>query len=98
MSKQKPKLGRWDDKPLTTDSLDEVERFKKQALAYVELCKALYEAIESCPHGIPSGHLYAMVMDKMELEQYMSLISVLKETGRIEERFHLLTAVKGEVK
>lgn len=40
--------------------------------------------------GIPSGHLYAMVMDKLSLQAYEAIIRFLKGKNLIEEKFHVL--------
>lgn len=49
--------------------------------------------------SVPSGHLYARVMDKMSLTVYNSCIEILKTAGVVEESGHLLTWIgpaKGE--
>lgn len=58
----------------------------KTALAYV---KAIAEAIQEAKE-IPSGHLYAVLMDKMSLDQYNQIIGILKRTGLVTEDHHLL--------
>lgn len=58
----------------------------KTALAYV---KAIAEAIKEAKE-IPSGHLYAVLMDKMNIDQYNQLIGILKRTGLVTEDNHLL--------
>lgn len=51
---------------------------------------AIEEAGES---GIPSGHLYAMLMSKgMSLDTYNLIINYLKIQDLITEKHHLLTA------
>jgi len=58
------------------------------------LVTVIYEAIkEAGSEGIPSGHLYSMIMDKVSLEIYQEIISVLKDVGKITDSHHLLTAV-----
>lgn len=46
-------------------------------------------------HGIPSGHLYSMMMSfGCSYEVYNHLITTLKETGKItEDGFHLLRII-----
>ena len=43
---------------------------------------------------IPSGHLYAHLMDKIDLETYNSMIQTLKNTGLVKEEFHVLKWVE----
>uniref|UniRef100_A0A6H1ZBW0 Uncharacterized protein n=2 Tax=viral metagenome TaxID=1070528 RepID=A0A6H1ZBW0_9ZZZZ len=45
-------------------------------------------------HGIPSGHLYAMLMGSMDLETYNSIIDDLKVAGTVTESNYLLKSVK----
>lgn len=40
--------------------------------------------------SIPNGELYALLMGKMDLSTYNSLIGILKETGLVKEENHLL--------
>ena len=42
--------------------------------------------------GIPSGHLYAMLMGHINLDNYNSIINVLKKAGKIKESNFLLTS------
>jgi len=44
--------------------------------------------------GIPSGHLYAMLMGHINLDNYNSIISVLKKAGKIKESNFLLTSIR----
>lgn len=39
---------------------------------------------------VPSGHLYAQVMDRMGIHEYNSTISLLKESKLITEEHHVL--------
>jgi hypothetical protein len=57
---------------------------------------AVAEAIRELG-SVPSGHLYAQLMDKMSLETYTAVIQVLKNTKLVEEKNHLLTWI-GPVK
>lgn len=66
---------------------------KKTAL--VETLKALYEAILASG-GIPSGHLYARLMGHMTLDQYNTLIGLLKTYGMVTESGYFLTAIPAE--
>ncbi len=42
---------------------------------------------------IPSGHLYAILMGSLNLDEYQRIISALKKTGLVSESNHLLTWV-----
>lgn len=48
------------------------------------------DVIASAPEGVPDGHLYAMVMDKINLSTYQSIIALLVRQGRITNSNHLL--------
>ena len=52
----------------------------------------VYEAIaEAGDKGIPSGHLYAMLMQYgFSLDIYNTVIGILKQTGKINEQFNVL--------
>lgn len=39
---------------------------------------------------VPSGHLYARLMEFMTLEQYSMIVGTLKRVGLIEEKHNLL--------
>jgi len=45
---------------------------------------------EAGDRGIPSGHLYAMMMHKISLETYHYAIGILKDSGAVSEAFDLL--------
>lgn len=61
-----------------------------QAQALVIAVRAIAEAIQSLGQ-IPSGHLYAQVMGKMNLENYQYIIDILKQAGRVtEDSSHML--------
>lgn len=47
------------------------------------------ESIRSAKE-IPSGHLYAICMNHISLEEYNEIIEMLKRINLIEERFFLL--------
>ncbi len=52
---------------------------------------ALHEAIKTAgPDGIPSGHLYAMLMGKIDLNEYEWLIATMVKAGGITNTNHLL--------
>lgn len=59
--------------------------------AYIALTRVIAEAIRaSAPNGIPSGHLYGLLMPTLSLDQYNDIISVLKQGGLVSESGHLL--------
>ena len=61
--------------------------------ARIEIIKTIYHAIEQTGEmGMPSGHLYARLMDVMTLDQYNSLIDGMIEAGLITRSNHLLKA------
>lgn len=63
---------------------------KEKITSALMVVKAIAEAISEAKQ-IPSGHLYAMVMDKMSLNDYQTIISVLKNAGLITvESSHLI--------
>lgn len=41
--------------------------------------------------SIPSGHLYAVVMEQMNLQQFQVIISILKRAGLVSEANDVLT-------
>ncbi len=60
----------------------------------LRLAELLEAAIkESDEKGIPSGHLYSMLMQSVSLEDYQALIEILKKAGKIKESDYLLTAI-----
>lgn len=61
-----------------------------EAGAAVEIIMAVAEAIRSLK-SVPSGHLYARLMGSLTLDDYQSIIGVLKRTGLVSESGHLLT-------
>ena len=83
--------------PTTTEPLRDT--IKKRTQAILCLCDIYCEAIESATkHGIhgglPSGHLYAKVMEfGLSLETHQFVIQVLKDARKITEVNHLLTSV-----
>lgn len=70
--------------------LDDKE-VRRQAIgkAALELI-VLFAKIVKEAGEIPSGHLYAMVMDKLTLEQYQVIISKLKGADLVVQKNHLL--------
>lgn len=62
---------------------------QKRQEALRQIVLAVEEAIRDAGE-IPSGHLYAALMGVMTLDQYNTIISVLKKAGKIEEKFNML--------
>jgi len=65
-----------------------------QIKATIAVLDILYSSIqEAGTQGVPSGHLYAMLMGKLSLNQYEQLISVLVKSGKVTNQHHLLRCV-----
>lgn len=62
-----------------------------------EIVSVFAEAVKTAGE-IPSGHLYAMVMGKFTLEQFNTIIGVLKDANLITEKNHLLSWVGRDAK
>jgi len=56
------------------------------------MAAAVGEAIRDLG-SVPSGHLYAQLMGRMDLDTYNKLIGLLKQANLVEESNHLLTWV-----
>lgn len=70
---------------------------REQVKALVALATEVYAVIKeatekSSLRGIPSGHLYASLMGKMDIDAYNSLIDLLKAQDLIVEENYLLRA------
>jgi hypothetical protein len=64
---------------------------QQQVAAILRLIQSIADAIqEAGDRGIPSGHLYAMLMHKVSLQTYEYAIGILKDAGAVTEQFHLL--------
>ena len=72
-----------------------MEATAEQKRALVLAVQALADAIRELG-SIPSGHLYARLMDKLSLETYQILIGVLKQAGKVKEENFLLTWIGGD--
>ena len=61
----------------------------------LQIIKAINDAIkEAGDFGIPSGHLYATLMEFMSLESYQMIIDGLVRNRMITNKGHLLKSVK----
>jgi hypothetical protein len=69
------------------------DKDKQAKKALIDAMAAIYQAIHDLG-GVPSGHLYARLMDKMTLDQYNKLIAFMKDANLISESNHFLTAKK----
>jgi len=71
------------------ENTENTQAVAKQYLRTLSLI--LYDAIrEAGDQGIPSGHLYAMLSDKLNLTTYQVIIRALTEASWIENKNHLL--------
>jgi len=69
----------------------EKQRAKEQVTALFALIQMIAEAIRDAGEtGIPSGHLYAMMVHKVPLATYQYALGILKDAGAVTEQFHLL--------
>jgi hypothetical protein len=68
----------------------------KKIAAAIDVVLVLADAIREAQQ-IPSGVLYGMLLGKVSLEGYQSVIGVLKRAGLVSEANHLLTWVGPEV-
>lgn len=66
------------------------EAKRKQATVAVVL--AIAETIKTAKQ-VPSGYLYARLMNAMSLEAYQTIIEILKASGKVVEQGHLLSWV-----
>ena len=66
-------------------------RAKEQVVALLALIQTIAEAVlDAGDAGIPSGHLYAMMVHKVPLATYQYALGILKDAGAVTEQFHLL--------
>jgi hypothetical protein len=63
-----------------------------QEKAAMQAVLAVGEAIKDLG-SVPSGHLYAQLMGHMSLDNYNSIIGLLKRVGAVKEEGHLLTYI-----
>lgn len=72
--------------------MGEMTRVTKDDIkAAVEIAAAVGQAIKELTElngGVPSGHLYARLMDKLSLEQYNRVIEVLRRHQLIKINNH----------
>jgi hypothetical protein len=64
---------------------------KEIALAVISL---IHDCIRDAgEQGIPSGHLYSMLIEKISLDTYQGVISVLLKAGKVRESNFILTSI-----
>lgn len=63
----------------------------------IAVADAVANTIMSTKEGVPSGQIYAMLMNHMSLNQYNRLIAALEESGRIIKRGDVLKPAPGQV-
>jgi len=56
------------------------------------IAKGIYAIALNHPEGYPSGHLYAQLMDKMDLPTYENLIDLMVKHNLLTQKNHLLFA------
>lgn len=65
----------------------------EQIKAVVEAVKLIAETIKELKE-VPSGHLYAHLMQHISLDTYNQIIGILIESGRVhQDQYHLLSWV-----
>lgn len=64
----------------------------EQVTAGIRVAAAVGETIRELG-SVPSGHLYAALMGRMDLDAYNKCIGLLKQANLVEESNHLLTWV-----
>lgn len=70
------------------------EHYLSAAQSLIQVVDALAEALAAFgERGVPSGELYAMLMDLLSLDSYQSLIKRFKDVGLVIEVNHVLTWV-----
>jgi len=72
----------------------------QQVEALKEIADVVLEAVQVAGvQGVPSGHLYAMLMPYgIRIDIYNLIIAALKRAGRITEEHHVLRAVQQPAK
>jgi len=63
---------------------------KDETKAAVETILAVAEAIRELKE-VPTGHLYAVLCGKLELQTFQKIIGMLKNAGLVTEANHVLT-------
>lgn len=68
----------------------------KQASAAIEMIRIAYEAVASRgTEGMPSGHLYALMMSAFaSVDQYQSMVDLMVRTKLLSQNGLILIAAK----
>lgn len=75
------------DESLTTNKM---KTTPQQIQAYIEIVRAIADSIKELQH-VPAGHIYAVVMGKMSLEQFENIIGKLVSGGLVtRDASHML--------
>ncbi len=84
---------------MTTFTLDRQSApTRAQLAAGLNMLLAVAEAIRAAgKDGIPNGHLYVMLIGRVDANGYEAMIRTLKNAGLVTERANLLTWVGPEV-
>ncbi len=69
---------------------------REQLAAALGVVAALGDTVKSLG-SVPSGHLYARVMDTMSLQMYQAAIALLVRAKLVKEENHLLTWIGEEL-
>ncbi len=73
-----------------------MEPSKQEIRAGLEMVMVVSEAIREAGE-IPSGVLYSFLIGRIDFEGYSKMIALLKRTGLVEEKNHLLRWVGPKV-
>ena len=73
------------------------EEIKKKIQATIQITGAIGQAIASLG-SVPSGELYAQVMNKLDLGSYNHVIEMLKGAKLVQESNHVLTWIGPKLK
>lgn len=63
---------------------------KAQLSAGFQMLTAVSESIRKLGE-VPSGHIYALLMDRVSLQGFEKMVAILKNAGLISESGHMLT-------
>lgn len=63
---------------------------REQIIAAIKITMAVAEAIKALG-SVPSGELYARLMDRMSIDQYNMIIGNIERAGMISVKNHLIT-------
>lgn len=65
---------------------------RADVVVIVAILTTCADATQTPAGGIPSGHLYSVLMGVTDLGHYQTILATLKSAGFVEERGHFLTA------